>query len=189
MGMRVQAVWVPDEELAPIAVDPACIERAGGSAEPTPARQSARPAGEAVACSGGGEVAVQVRNIFPGDGESLDVADAQADFGEVTVVLNGAKTKVAFFVITLPYSDAIFCQVFPKECTETFQEGHRRAFEFFGGVPHRISYDNSKIAVLKIVGGRGREATREHIHTVVRTPNGNDYGKDLLRQHLEAHPH
>jgi len=28
-------------------------------------------------------------------------------------------------------------------------------------------------------------ATRNHIHTVVRTPNGNDYGKDLLRQHLE----
>jgi hypothetical protein len=31
--------------------------------------------------------------------------------------------------------------------------------------------------------------TRAHIHTVVRTPNGNDYGKDLLRQHLTAHPH
>lgn len=31
--------------------------------------------------------------------------------------------------------------------------------------------------------------TRQHIHTVVRTPNGNDYGKDLLRQHLAAHPH
>ena len=31
--------------------------------------------------------------------------------------------------------------------------------------------------------------TRQHIHIVVRTPNGNDYGKDLLRQHLEAHPH
>ena len=30
---------------------------------------------------------------------------------------------------------------------------------------------------------------REHIHTVVRTPNGNDYGKDLLRQHYEKHPH
>jgi hypothetical protein len=28
---------------------------------------------------------------------------------------------------------------------------------------------------------------RRHIHTVVRTPNGNDYGKDLLRQHYEAH--
>ncbi len=31
--------------------------------------------------------------------------------------------------------------------------------------------------------------TRDHIHTVVRTPNGNDYGKDLLRQHLATHPH
>ena len=31
--------------------------------------------------------------------------------------------------------------------------------------------------------------TRDHIHTVVRTPNGNDYGKDLLRQHLADHPH
>ncbi len=31
--------------------------------------------------------------------------------------------------------------------------------------------------------------TRDHIHTVIRTPNGNDYGKDLLRQHLEQHPH
>lgn len=31
--------------------------------------------------------------------------------------------------------------------------------------------------------------TREHVHTVVRTPNGNDYGKDLLRQHYATHPH
>jgi hypothetical protein len=30
---------------------------------------------------------------------------------------------------------------------------------------------------------------REHIHSVVRTPNGNDYGKDLLRQHYHRHPH
>jgi hypothetical protein len=31
--------------------------------------------------------------------------------------------------------------------------------------------------------------TRRHIHTVVRTPNGNDYGKDLLREHYARHPH
>lgn len=31
--------------------------------------------------------------------------------------------------------------------------------------------------------------TRDHIHTIVRTPNGNDYGKDLLAQHLATHPH
>jgi len=34
-----------------------------------------------------------------------------------------------------------------------------------------------------------RKATRDHIHVMIRTPNGNDYGKDLLRQHLEDHPH
>lgn len=34
---------------------------------------------------------------------------------------------------------------------------------------------------------RSRTPTREHIHAVIRTPNGNDYGKDLLRQHLEQH--
>ena len=31
--------------------------------------------------------------------------------------------------------------------------------------------------------------SRNHVHTVVRTPNGNDYGKDLLRQHLVEQPH
>jgi hypothetical protein len=35
----------------------------------------------------------------------------------------------------------------------------------------------------------GRQPTRDHIHTIIRTPNGNDYGKDLLRLHLQSHPH
>jgi Protein of unknown function (DUF3500) len=35
----------------------------------------------------------------------------------------------------------------------------------------------------------GPERTRNHIHTLVRTPNGNDYGADLLRQHYEHHDH
>jgi hypothetical protein len=33
------------------------------------------------------------------------------------------------------------------------------------------------------------KVTRDHIHVVIRTPNGNDYGKDLLRQHLASQPH
>jgi hypothetical protein len=36
------------------------------------------------------------------------------------------------------------------------------------------------------LGGFNGGATRNHIHSVVRTPNGNDYGKDVLRQHLAA---
>jgi transposase len=87
--------------------------------------------------------------------------EAQMDFGHAEVVLDGTPTKVALFVMTLPFSDALFCCVFPRECTEAFLEGHRRAFEFFGGVPRRISYDNSKIAIAKITGNRTREVTRE----------------------------
>ncbi|MFC1888754.1 IS21 family transposase [Thermodesulfobacteriota bacterium] len=86
---------------------------------------------------------------------------AQSDFGRAWIYVAGKLTQAALFVMTLVYSDAIFMCVFPRECTETFQEGHKRAFEFFGGVPRCIRYDNTKIAVAKIVGGRGRETTRE----------------------------
>jgi transposase len=85
--------------------------------------------------------------------------EAQVDFGEAEVTLDGHATKVALFVMTLPYSDAIFCCAFPRECTEAFLEGHVRAFAFFGAVPRRISYDNLKIAVARIVGGRERKVT------------------------------
>jgi transposase len=89
--------------------------------------------------------------------------EAQVDFGEATVRLAGQETKVALFVMTLPYSGAIFMQAFPRECTETFLEGHRRAFEFWGGVPRRISYDNSAIAVIEVLQGRERKLTKEFL--------------------------
>jgi transposase len=89
--------------------------------------------------------------------------EAQADFGEAQVAIAGERVTAAFFVLTLPHSDAFFVAAFPKECTETFQEGHARAFRYFGGVPTRISYDNSKIAVATIVGHRGETPTREFL--------------------------
>lgn len=48
-----------------------------------------------------------------------------------------------------------------------------------------IEFDHQR----RVAPFRTSEPTRDHIHTVVRTPNGNDYGKDLLRQHYLAHPH
>jgi len=89
--------------------------------------------------------------------------EAQVDFGAADVIWEGRQRRVALFVMTLMYSDAVLCCVFPRECTEAFMEGHRLAFEFFGGVPKRISYDNSKIAVAKIIGKRERELTREFL--------------------------
>lgn len=89
--------------------------------------------------------------------------EAQVDFGFAKVTLAGVETDVAVFVMSLPYSDAVYLQVFPRECTETFQEGHARAFTFLDGVPTRIAYDNPKTAVAKIVGPRERELTREFL--------------------------
>ena len=85
--------------------------------------------------------------------------EAQADFGYALVKENGVLRKVVFFVMTLPYSDAIFIQVFERICTEVMWEAHRRAFEFFGGVPWRITYDNEKIAVIQILSAHSRKLT------------------------------
>jgi transposase len=49
---------------------------------------------------------------------------------------------------------------YPAETTETFCDGHVRAFVFFGGVPKSILYDNTKIAVARILGDGKRQRTR-----------------------------
>jgi hypothetical protein len=50
-----------------------------------------------------------------------------------------------------------------------------------------IEFDHQRPAGLRHV--YGNSPVRQHIHVVVRTPNGNDYGKDLLKQHYQRHPH
>jgi len=87
--------------------------------------------------------------------------EAQVDFGEALARVAGHLRKIHFFVMGLPHSDGVFVMAFERECTETFWEGHVRAFECLGGVPRRISYDNSRIAVSQIMGGgKDRQLTR-----------------------------
>jgi hypothetical protein len=52
-----------------------------------------------------------------------------------------------------------------------------------------IEFDHQRPANLAKFAADPNKPTQQHIHCVVRTPNGNDYGKDLLRQHYLAHPH
>jgi hypothetical protein len=52
-----------------------------------------------------------------------------------------------------------------------------------------IEFDHQRPANLRRYTNDPKKPTQQHIHCVVRTPNGNDYGKDLLRQHYLAHPH
>jgi transposase len=86
--------------------------------------------------------------------------EAQVDFGEALVVIAGVEQKAHYLVMDLPQSDDCFVAAFPAETTEAFLEGHVRAFAHFGGVPTRILYDNTRIAVAKILGGEERQRTR-----------------------------
>jgi transposase len=111
--------------------------------------------------------------------------EAQFDFGEATVEIAGIRVKAAFAVMTLPYSDAFFVSAYPRECTETFQAGHVAAFGFFGAVPTKTAYDNTSIAVAKIIGPSERALTREFLrlesfylftHRFCRVARGNEKG-------------
>jgi len=88
-----------------------------------------------------------------------DPGTAQVDVGQALVKQGGALRKVYFFVMVLPYSDAIYVQAFGHARTEMFWEFHGRALEYFGGVPRRISYDNDKVLVSAITGTRARRLT------------------------------
>lgn len=112
--------------------------------------------------------------------------EAQVDFGEALVVIAGVEQKAHFLAMDLPHSDDCFVIAFPAETTEAFLEGHARAFEHFGAVPTRILYDNTKIAVARILGGEERTRTKAFLelqsHYLFsdkfgRPAKGNDKGK------------
>jgi transposase len=85
---------------------------------------------------------------------------AQVDFGEALAVIDGEESKVHFFAMDLPHSDACFVKAYPAETTEAFCDGHIAAFDFFGGVPLSILYDNTTLAVARILGDGTRQRTQ-----------------------------
>jgi len=89
-----------------------------------------------------------------------DPGHAQVDFGEALAVVGGVERKIHFFAMDLPHSDACLVQAYPLESSEAFCEGHRVGFEFFGGVPRSILYDNTRLAVARILGDGRRLRTR-----------------------------
>ena len=74
---------------------------------------------------------------------------AQCDFGEALVVIGGVERKAHCFV-----------KAYPAETTEAFLDGHVSAFAFLGGVPQSILYDNTELAVARILGDGRRQRTR-----------------------------
>ena len=85
---------------------------------------------------------------------------AQVDFGEAVAVIGGVERKIHFFAWTCRTPTPASCKAYPAETTEAFCDGHSAAFAFFGGVPRSILYDNTKLAVARILGDGKRQRTR-----------------------------
>ena len=112
---------------------------------------------------------------------------AQVDFGEALAVIGGVERKIHFLAMSLPHSDACFEKAYPVVTTEAFCDGHVSGFSFFGGVPRSILYDNTRIAVARILGDGKRQRTRVFLRAVPsdylfedrfgRPGKGNDKGK------------
>ena len=111
---------------------------------------------------------------------------AQCDFGEALVIIGGVERKAHYFVLDLPHSDGCCVKAYPAETTEAFLDGHVSAFAFLGGVPQSILYDNTKLAVARILGDGRRQRTRAFTelqsHYLFddrfgRPAKGNDKGK------------
>ena len=83
--------------------------------------------------------------------------DAQVDWGEAEVILQGQVVTVQLFVLRLCYSRRTFVMAFPAQTQEAFFAGHVAAFAFLGGVPQRLSYDNLKAAVQRVLQGHTRQ--------------------------------
>jgi len=88
------------------------------------------------------------------------MANAQIDFGEfLRYDAEGNEYKTYELVMSFPYSDKAYAQVFPSQNQECLLTGMRRIFEYIGGVPARIRFDNMSTAVAQILDGTERRLT------------------------------
>ena len=81
----------------------------------------------------------------------------EADFGHIHVDFPEGRRLVPFLVAAWAYSNAPFVLALPFERTEAVLEGMVTAFEFFGGVPRFVWWDNPKTVATLILQGRQRQ--------------------------------
>jgi len=80
---------------------------------------------------------------------------AQVDFFEIALDLQGKRIRAWMFLLRMMYSGRDAAWIYRFQDTTCFLDGHVRAFRHFGGVPHRIVYDNLKPAVQRhLIGSR-----------------------------------
>ena len=86
---------------------------------------------------------------------------AQCNFGQAKAMIGGVERKIHYFVLDLPHSDGCFVKAYPAETTEAFCDGHVSACTFLArSAPGASMYDNTRLAVAKILGDGRRKRTR-----------------------------
>lgn len=91
--------------------------------------------------------------------------DAQVGWSEAIATIGGQKQRVQCFVMHLSYSRRTFAVCFPSQNQESFFWAHVLAFQYFGGIPHRLTYDSVATAVKLVLDqtkkrGRMRQEAR-----------------------------
>ncbi|GGE53511.1 hypothetical protein GCM10011391_35450 [Pullulanibacillus camelliae] len=84
---------------------------------------------------------------------------AQVDFGTAPFKYQSKVIDLPYLVMSFPFSNSFYFQVFPSENTECLLEGLQRMFHHMGGVPHTIRFDNLSPAVKKIRAKGERDLT------------------------------
>src|SRR5690625_3355481 len=114
---------------------------------------------------------------------------AQVDFGTAPFIYDSETIDLPYLVMSFPYSNSFYFQVFPSENTECLLEGLQRMFQHIGSVPHTIRFDNLSPAVNKIFSKGERELTDTFERFVLHFGFAYEFcnpGKGNEKGHVEA---
>ncbi|HYM07322.1 MAG TPA: IS21 family transposase [Terriglobales bacterium] len=105
-----------------------------------------------------GQMGVNGREVFVPQSYGLG-QEGQVDWFEGAARLDGEMCRLQFFAMRSMGSGGAFHRAYTNATQQAFLEGHEHGFDYFGGVFHKLRYDNLTIAVKKILRGRQREET------------------------------
>jgi transposase len=89
--------------------------------------------------------------------------EAQVDFGKAEFIENGKRYFGSYLILSFPYSNAGYMQLFKGENLECLLQGLKNIYQHIGGVPYRQWFDNLSPVVKKVLKENGRQLTENFI--------------------------
>jgi transposase len=89
--------------------------------------------------------------------------EGQVDWYEAVAELGGERQTVQVFTMRSMAGGGALHRAYPRPTQQAFFEGHELSFSYFGGVFHKLRYDNLGLAVKKILRGYQRDQTAKFV--------------------------